>query len=95
MAEQDNVEFLQPISASSNDMSMDSRLRAMWCELLHVDEVYDDDDFFELGGDSLAAIRLIELIGKEFGEEFIEPDIIYTASRFSNLRAAVSAAAGV
>ncbi|WP_460696503.1 non-ribosomal peptide synthetase [Nocardia thraciensis] len=40
-------------------------LAAIWRELLGVDEIRRDDDFFMLGGDSLLATRLIRRLGGE------------------------------
>lgn len=37
----------------------------LWADVLGGDEVSVDDDFFELGGDSLVAVQLIALIRKE------------------------------
>lgn len=34
-------------------------LREIWEEVLDVDEVAEDDDFFELGGDSLLGVTMI------------------------------------
>ncbi len=33
-------------------------LTSIWSEILNIDEIDDADDFFELGGDSLAAARM-------------------------------------
>ena len=65
-------------------------LLAIWQSVLHISEIKPQDDFFDLGGDSLAAIRVLTHIGQSFGEELLEPDIIYTASRFSDLVDAIS-----
>ena len=65
-------------------------LLAIWQSILHISEIKPDDDFFDLGGDSLAAIRVLTQIGRSFGEELLEPDIIYTASRFGDLVNAIS-----
>jgi phthiocerol/phenolphthiocerol synthesis type-I polyketide synthase E len=35
-------------------------LKQNWCQLLDVPVVNDGDNFFDLGGDSLLAIRLVE-----------------------------------
>jgi thioesterase domain-containing protein/acyl carrier protein len=45
-------------------------IRRIWIDLLGVPEVGDDDDFFEVGGHSLIAIRLMSRIHKELGVRF-------------------------
>ncbi|MBZ5601551.1 MAG: amino acid adenylation domain-containing protein, partial [Acidobacteriia bacterium] len=47
----------------------EKHLAALWEETLEVAKVYTTDHFFELGGDSLRATRLISLIAKYFGRE--------------------------
>lgn len=44
-------------------------LRAIWCELLGLDQVGDDKTFFELGGRSMDTIRLVNRIRSTFGLE--------------------------
>ena len=44
-------------------------LRAIWCELLGLDQVGDNESFFELGGRSVDAIRLVNRIRSTFGLE--------------------------
>ena len=43
------------------------RLASLWCELLACDRVGVHDDFFEMGGHSLLAVRLFARIEQEFG----------------------------
>lgn len=45
------------------------RLAALWDELLGAGSAEKDADFFSLGGQSLVAIQLLGLIGREFGVE--------------------------
>ena len=40
---------------------------AIWCEVLHVREIGIHDDFFDLGGDSLLAVRMFQLAQKLTG----------------------------
>jgi acyl carrier protein len=40
---------------------------ALWSELLHVDEIGLDDDFFDLGGDSMTAVALVTRLRAAFG----------------------------
>ncbi|ALG12489.1 hypothetical protein AOZ06_41515 [Kibdelosporangium phytohabitans] len=42
-------------------------LAAVWAEVLEIDAVGPDDDFFQLGGHSLLGFRLTARIGDEFG----------------------------
>ena len=51
-------------------MAVVGQIRRMWVELLGVPDVGDDDDFFDLGGHSLIAIRLMSRIHKELGVRF-------------------------
>ncbi len=48
---------------------LEKRLAASWCELLHIDEIGVDDSFFDLGGNSLLAVRLASLFQSQFGRE--------------------------
>jgi acyl transferase domain-containing protein/thioesterase domain-containing protein/acyl carrier protein len=50
--------------------SVIATIRNIWIELLGVPEVGEDDDFFEIGGHSLIAIRLMSRIHKELGVRF-------------------------
>ncbi|WP_055586260.1 phosphopantetheine-binding protein [Streptacidiphilus griseoplanus] len=44
--------------------------------VLESDRVQPDSDFFELGGDSLLATRVLSAIAREFGPELTLADII-------------------
>ncbi|MFD1693641.1 non-ribosomal peptide synthetase [Azotobacter chroococcum] len=44
------------------------RLAGLWRQLLGLEELGVDDEFFELGGTSLLAVRLINAITSEFGQ---------------------------
>ncbi|MFM2002337.1 MAG: hypothetical protein RI963_1763 [Planctomycetota bacterium] len=52
------------------DSDLIEPLRRIWSELLRVDSIDPDDSFFELGGNSLLAIRLTSRIRKEFAVDF-------------------------
>jgi amino acid adenylation domain-containing protein len=45
----------------------EQRLASLWGEVLGIDEVGLDDHFFELGGDSMLALKLIVEIDRELG----------------------------
>lgn len=46
---------------------MEQKLAKLWSELLRTPEISADDDFFELGGQSLLAMQLVGKIKSEFG----------------------------
>jgi acyl carrier protein len=71
--------------APRNDM--EKKLAAIWLNLLRVESIGVYDRFFEVGGHSLLAMRVIAAIRKEFGKEvtirefFDNPTIALLAER--------------
>jgi hypothetical protein len=47
------------------DRSWVAEFEQLWMEVLGVDTVHEHDDFFEIGGHSLSALRLSTLIRQE------------------------------
>ena len=45
----------------------EKHLAAIWSDLLEIQEIYRDEDFFTLGGHSLMALRMFSRITREFG----------------------------
>ena len=58
-----------PISqpAQSSRSPSEATLAAIFAELLRVEHVASDDNFFSLGGNSLTAVKLIARVRAEFG----------------------------
>ncbi|SPF40209.1 putative Phenylalanine racemase (ATP-hydrolyzing) [Candidatus Sulfotelmatobacter kueseliae] len=56
-------EFIAPRTAAER------QLASLWCELLQLEEVGIDDSFFDLGGNSLAAVRMVNQYHTRFGRE--------------------------
>ena len=42
-------------------------LRSIWTEILNLDTIADDDNFLDLGGDSIAAMLCLNRIRARFG----------------------------
>ena len=69
----------------------ESRLAAIWQDVLEVEQVGINDDFFELGGHSLLAVRLVSAIRKEFevempiGEIFDYPTVSMLAGQLKQV----------
>ena len=68
----------------------ESRLAALWCELLGVSAVQRTDNFFDLGGHSLLAIQLVHRVGGAFGVR-LAPVALFEHSRLDGLAACIDA----
>jgi len=64
-------------------------LAEIWKEVLAVREVGVHDDFLELGGDSLSAIRIVNRVNRAFGMEF-SVRVIFDAPTVADMADAVS-----
>ena len=54
-------------TVSTGDLTeIEHRMRAVWCDVLEIEDVGLDDDFFDLGGHSLRAMRLAAAIRSTF-----------------------------
>ena len=56
-------DFIAPRTA------VEKQLANLWCELLQLEEIGIDDSFFDLGGNSLAAVRMVRQYHARFGRE--------------------------
>lgn len=79
----DNDRTLNPIEES---------IAEIWRGLFQVTEVTGDDDFFELGGNSLTAIKFLSRVEERFGEDALLPETLYEDARLGSLAKAVEAA---
>jgi nonribosomal peptide synthetase DhbF len=68
----------------------ESALCAMFAEVLHVEQVNVEDDFFVLGGNSLSAMRLVGRVGSGFGVAISLRDF-YSASTVGDLATLIQA----
>jgi len=71
----------------------DAVLSALWCEVLGVDAVAPEDDFFDQGGHSLAALRLSARIRESLGLE-VSLDSFFDESTFGGLARVVRSQLG-
>ncbi len=51
------------------------RMREIWQRLLNQNDIDDDSGFFDLGGNSVLLIGMLELIREEFGKEIALEDL--------------------
>ena len=83
-----------PAAACGELNAVESTLAEAWRELLGVDEISRDDDFFALGGHSLAAVRLFARIRKHFAVD-LPLATLFQAPTLGGLAAVVAHSAGL
>ncbi|MCK8679626.1 non-ribosomal peptide synthetase/type I polyketide synthase [Streptomyces lichenis] len=69
----------------------EQQLAHIWCEVLEVKTVHREDDFFELGGDSLLVLQVFARLG-EVRSPLPRPTVVYEHRTLAALAAAVDAA---
>ncbi|MFG3711967.1 phosphopantetheine-binding protein [Micromonospora sp. NPDC047730] len=67
------------------DRTWVAEFEQLWMEVLGVDTVDDEDDFFDLGGHSLSALRLSTLIRQELNLAVMFGHVLENP-RFADLR---------
>ncbi|AZE98482.1 Polyketide synthase [Pseudomonas orientalis] len=68
-----------PAAPSVSQASIEVRMAALWREVLHC-PVEDQDNFFDLGGDSLVGAGLIRSVNSHFGVKLSMVDLFESAS---------------
>ncbi|MFI8219667.1 amino acid adenylation domain-containing protein [Streptomyces sp. NPDC085932] len=66
-------------------------LGRVWCEVLGVDQVGRHDDFFALGGDSLLALQVFDLLARRHPGPLPRPTAVYRHRTLAALAEAVDA----
>ncbi|MEU2738036.1 phosphopantetheine-binding protein [Streptomyces sp. NPDC007095] len=70
----------------------ESALVEMWRDLLARTDIHRGDSFFESGGTSLTAIKLLQRVEKKFGPDVLSPDTLYEDARLGSLAKAIDEA---
>ncbi|MEH0574667.1 MULTISPECIES: phosphopantetheine-binding protein [Streptomyces] len=74
---------------SETDNRMTSETLLAWvvdeCRQLGLRVTGGEDDFFEAGGTSLTAVKLIERAEREFGDDSLPADELFTESRVMDI----------
>lgn len=74
----------QPAPADNRFASIVNEIAEIWCDVLGVDVVRETDDFFDLGGDSLASAQLLTRIGRRYRLRVSESEL-FTARTVGSL----------
>jgi len=62
--------FVAPAPGAEENMAR------LWCDILHIDRVGADDNFFEIGGHSLLALRVAAAVENRFGQK-ADPRLLF------------------
>ncbi|HYU23838.1 MAG TPA: amino acid adenylation domain-containing protein, partial [Thermoanaerobaculia bacterium] len=87
-AEESAAPYIAPVNA------LEEALARIWCEVLRVARVGRDDNFFRLGGDSIAAMRIVSRVraampvGMNVGDLFTQPRLSELAEAIARTAAA-------
>ncbi|TXS06766.1 hypothetical protein EAO73_12110, partial [Streptomyces sp. col6] len=76
---------------------LEAHIAEIWARVLDLDEVGRDDNFHELGGDSMAAVEISFLIADRFGLDYdddLVADILISGDTVATA-AAIAAGAGI
>jgi len=66
----------------------------MWRDLLRISKTDLNDNFFDLGGTSLTAIKLLQRVEKTFGTDVLSPETLYSDPRLGSVASAIDQATG-
>jgi acyl carrier protein len=71
-----------------------ARVATVWCDLFKRDAIASRDHFFELGGNSLAAVKFLAEIELSFGFDALTPEQLYRSPMFDEVVTTIEANVG-
>lgn len=80
--------LLQRSSSPPAASETERRIASIWAEILEIEDCGLDEDFFELGGDSLSAEILLLAIEQQFGKR-LSPELLHQHTTIARLAAFV------
>ncbi len=84
----------QSTSASTSTTTTEEAVAAIWRDLLEIDEIETDDDFFDIGATSLTAVRFLSRVDDQFGQGALSPEELYEDSRLAVLASVIDGHVG-
>jgi aryl carrier-like protein len=65
-------------------------VRAVWCEVLRIEAIADEDDFFEIGGHSLTAMQVATRLRSKLNGTKVPTRMLFTYPKFGAFAGAVN-----
>lgn len=85
-----SLQHMSTAGREGGDASVALKMRAIWEEILEMNDFDGDGDFFDMGGTSLSAIELVSRIRDELGVE-VSLAVLLEAPTLSEMTAAITA----
>lgn len=80
----------EPTTVDGSGMTATEKAIAeIWRDLLGSSTVSTTDNFFQIGGTSLAAIKLIQRVENRFGQDILSPDTLFADPRLGSVARAI------
>ncbi len=74
----------------SKMQTVEKNLISIWQEMFDTQDISPSSDFFELGGNSLTAIKFLDQVEKTYGTEALQPDTLFSNSQLSYLATVIA-----
>ena len=59
----------------SSDLRMEKEITKIWCRILEIDRIEPDENFFDLGGNSITAMMILEDVNNKFNVGLVSTDL--------------------
>ena len=76
-------------NTSVDRSEIETVISTLWKNLLEINQVAPTDNFFDLGGNSMAALKLILEVENTFGLESLTPEQVYSEPTLDGMITAV------
>lgn len=67
---------------------MEEQITKIWCDILEVEQIEPDENFFDLGGNSITAMMILEEVNNKFNAELVSTDL-YSNDTVRKMTAAI------
>ncbi|WP_315523318.1 acyl carrier protein [Pseudoramibacter alactolyticus] len=54
---------------------MEKEITKIWCRILEIDRIEPDENFFDLGGNSITAMMILEDVNNKFNVGLVSTDL--------------------
>ncbi|HEV7371294.1 phosphopantetheine-binding protein [Arenibaculum sp.] len=78
------------MSANAATADIEADVISMWEEFFGKGSVSADDDFFELGGNSLTAVKFLSRVEEKYGMDALPPETLFETPALRDVVASIA-----